>query len=174
MKIYMKAILAVVFICGIFQSAHAQTACPIGVAPGSPQCGPSPASHQSTPSTQAAPETRSYPTGRWISMWGAIAIDNKVGDLGAVSNRPSKAEAEREAKIKCESNGATECVILAVNANNCSVVAWPSAPGGKIVAMAEKTIQDASRIALNKCASTSNAKCEIVYSGCSNQYFEEY
>lgn len=50
--------------CGFPFSAFAQTACPNGVAPGSPQCGSDLGTSRAIP---AAPQ----PTGEWIKTWGA-------------------------------------------------------------------------------------------------------
>lgn len=49
--------------CGFPFAAIAQTACPNGVAPGSPQCGPDSGTSRANP---APPQ----PTGRWIKTWG--------------------------------------------------------------------------------------------------------
>lgn len=63
-------------------NAYAQTACPNGVAPGSPQCGP-----DSGTSRGEIPLPPPQPTGEWIKTWGAIVNSREtfsgMGFIGA-------------------------------------------------------------------------------------------
>lgn len=53
-------------------NAYAQTACPNGVAPGSPQCGP-----DSGTSRGEIPLPPPQPTGEWIKTWGQLSTQEK-------------------------------------------------------------------------------------------------
>lgn len=61
------------FLLNLFLSgvAFGQTACAVGVAPGSPQCGP-----DSGTSRGDIPDPPPRPTGEWLKTWGAIAGSN--------------------------------------------------------------------------------------------------
>jgi len=159
-------------------TAYGQTACPIGVAPGSPQCGPSPSSHGSAPPAQ--PQVRHVPTGRWHTTWGAIAItDNQHNDIGISVNQRSKHLAEEEAKNSCKQWGTGNCKILLAYHNQCAAVAMPVRNGkhiaGKSSVLNGPTIEFVESFAINNCQkSNGGGTCKLIYSDCTKPWFEKF
>jgi hypothetical protein len=164
----------VFFLACASSSALGQTACPTGVAAGSAQCGPSPASHGVSPSISAEPRIRYVPTGRWISKSGAIYVDSTIGDIGATHNEFSESDAARLALERCAKNGAKNCELLLIYTNQCGVIAWPSIVNAKVTSGSGTTIELASKNALDECKKNSSTTCSIVYAECSQPNFEKF
>jgi hypothetical protein len=140
-------------------AAWAQTACPMGVAPGSPQCGPSPSYHGVTP-TSSAPQ---YPQVRWMDRWGAIATDATVGGVGTAERMSSKRQAQKAALAACRKRGGGGCKISLSFRNQCGAMAW----GASHMSTAHAaTIETASELAIRSC-SESTSDCQIYYADCS-------
>ena len=158
-------------------SAAAQTACPGGVAPGSPQCGPSPASHGNQ--QRAAPQVRYVPDGEWLLTWGAIAsADN--GDTGGAAGRPTEEMARQHALDACRSlEGRQDCKVYLVYKNQCAAMAAPfdngvEVPGQKRFASA-RTIAIASEVAIRNCKNRrGSGDCKVVYSDCTKPVYREF
>jgi uncharacterized protein DUF4189 len=143
-------------LCGV---ALGQTACPGGVSLGDPRCGPSPSGHgSSSPTLPRGPQ--------WQLTWGAIAMDLTTGDVGAGVGFLSRGKAKGEAMTRCSANGAKKCQIQLAFKNQCAVVAWPSRTGIGVIAQSGSSIEEASQVALSRCASHSGSECKIVYSDC--------
>ena len=155
--------------------ALSQTACPIGVAPGSPQCGPSapPASN----AQGAAPLPQAVPTGKWLSRYGAIAVADN-GDTGISSLKQSRREAEQEAVRQCRTWGSPGCKTIFWYDNAC--VASASRLEGSTQRSITRTsrgdtIEAASSEALSGCREVNNgAECKINFAECSKPVFVSY
>ena len=171
-----SVVIKIAVVCALVATgtAYAQTACPGGVAAGSAQCGPSPANHNTTPMAPGQSNVRYFPTGVWKDSWGAIFVDSKVGSVGVSTDMPSATHAKKDALERCSKSGATDCEFLRTFRNQCVVLAWPRRIGGKVVSYNEKTIEEATKIALNVCMNDSGEACDIVYSTCVEPIFESY
>jgi hypothetical protein len=144
---------------GASVSAYAQTACPQGVSPGDPRCGPGGGGW-------LPPPPSSEPSMHWKKTWGAIAMSSGgTGEVGTSVGKTSKREATREAVSKCEALGGRECKLALAYKNQCAVVAWPSVTGVSVAAVSAASIEEASNLALSDC-NTSGGACKIVYSDC--------
>ncbi|WP_420009544.1 DUF4189 domain-containing protein [Xanthomonas sacchari] len=151
-------------ICLLFcQEAFAQTACPSGVAPGSPQCGPSP----------GGSEGPSRPTGEWIKTWGAIASSSS-GDIGSSTGKFSEKDAETGALKRCSDLGNSDCKVVFTYKNQCvAVVQKEEGEGaGKIVSGA--TVEAATKEALRRCKDAVGSECVVRGTDCSEPYFRKY
>ena len=105
------------------------------------------------------------PSARWEERWGAIAIDNALGKIGAVTDMRSKREAKRAASAECRARGGGEgCryVSLAYH-NQCAVMAWGNE---RAVTQGAETVEIASDLALRECKKLTT-DCKIYYTGCS-------
>ncbi|MCD0280198.1 DUF4189 domain-containing protein [Xanthomonas melonis] len=154
------------FFVGIFYfpSIQAQTACPVGVAPGSPQCGPD----SGTSRGDVAPPPR--PTGKWIKTWGALAA-NSAGDIGLASGKISKEDAAAESVLRCEEYEAGKCVAKHFFYNQCiSVARANSGKSATVTGPKEK----APTLAVEECERASAASCSVLVTECSNPIFEKY
>ena len=151
--------------------SFAQTACPGGVAPGSPQCGPSPSNHGGAPR-----QSRPVPEGRWITTWGAIALDSNTGDVGTAVGQLSSQEADARALEICARNGARHCKVGLTYKNQCAAIAWPNAEGGgqvQGILQRAPTPELARQSALDGC-NTREVTCRIVYEECTKPIFEKF
>ncbi|WP_454239189.1 DUF4189 domain-containing protein [Pseudomonas viridiflava] len=147
--------------------AAAQTACPVGVAPGSPQCGPD-------SGTSRADSAPSRPTGEWIKTWGAIA-GSAQGDQGWSSNgKYSENEASQDVLKKCTSSGATDCTVDLTYFNQCVAIAVPAQGGGKGSMFTGKDEQVASARALDQCKVGYGVTCSISFTDCTKPIFKKY
>ncbi|PBP86167.1 hypothetical protein CCL22_02315, partial [Pseudomonas syringae] len=98
-----------------FAPAFAQTACPGGVAPGSPQCGPD-------SGTSRADSAPARPTGEWIKTWGAIAHSRTTGEPGSAVGKLSEGEAEQAALRQCAIEGTSDCKVSLTYYNQCAAL----------------------------------------------------
>ncbi|MBV6882088.1 DUF4189 domain-containing protein [Xanthomonas euvesicatoria] len=159
-KIYVFLVASVFF---YFFSSQAQTACPVGVAPGSPQCGPD----SGTSRGDIAPP---QPTGKWIKTWGALAA-NSAGDIGLASGKVSKEDAATESVLRCEEYEAGKCVAKHFFYNQCiSVARANSGKSATVTGPKEK----APTLAVKECERTSGSSCSVLVTECSNPIFEKY
>lgn len=172
----MKLQLAgLIVLLGICFNAYAQTACPVGVAAGSAQCGPSPTTHSlNPPAGPVEPRVRYVPSGKWRKTWGAVAIDPSVGQIGASAGMRSNKEAKLDAMTRCRRGGGTQCRFHISYENQCVVVVWPTVPGDGLLAQTGPTIEVASGLGTSKCAEKSGSECEVAYAGCSKPVFEHF
>ncbi|MCL1501274.1 DUF4189 domain-containing protein [Xanthomonas nasturtii] len=146
-----------------FPNVQAQTACPVGVGPGSPQCGPD----SGTSRGDIAPPK---PTGKWIKTWGALAA-NSAGDIGLSSGKVSKEDAATESVLRCEEYEAGECVAKHFFYNQCiSVARANSGKSATVTGPKEK----APTLALKECERSTGSSCIILVTECSNPIFEKY
>ncbi|MEA9729045.1 DUF4189 domain-containing protein [Xanthomonas campestris] len=146
-----------------FSGVQAQTACPVGVAPGSPQCGPD----SGTSRGNIAPPK---PTGKWTMTWGALAA-NSAGDIGLASGKISKEDAAAEAVSRCEEYDAGKCVAKHFFYNQCISVA--RANSGKSVTVTGPK-ERAPVLAVKECEENSGSSCSILVTECSKPIFEKF
>ncbi|WP_407315358.1 DUF4189 domain-containing protein [Pseudomonas sp. nanlin1] len=145
-------------------SAVGQTACPAGVAPGSPQCGPD------SGTSRGEPPAPRY-TGEWIKTWGALA-KNAGGDVGFAMGKYSKKEAESEAVQRCESFDSGSCKVFEVIYNQCVAAATP--PSGATGVAVAGSKERASELAKETCEKTSGQSCRTILAECSKPVFEKF
>ena len=146
--------------------ASAQTACPVGTAPGSATCGPSPGSAEMPP-----PPPR--PSGEWLKTWGAIS-SNRAGDMGVSSGKLSKAEAEEEARNRCLGWKTGDCKIDISYRNQCVAAAGAlqNRRGGGTAS--GPTLDGAKSQAMKICNEVSGGQCKIMVAECSEQVFRKF
>ncbi|MGV7193808.1 DUF4189 domain-containing protein [Xanthomonas axonopodis] len=179
MKIFetRKVVLLQLFLFSpvIISFAEAQTACPIGTNAGSAVCGPSQDSSGGYGASQEISPPRAVPNGRWIKTWGAIASSPSSGG-GSSVGKFSKADAEREALDRCSEQGVTDCKVALSYRNQCVAFAFPIAGKGNNSINTGKTVEIASRDAKEKCEKWKGGggDCQIIYSACSEPFFEKY
>lgn len=142
--------------------AFAQTACPGGVAPGSPQCGP-----DSGTSRGAAPAAPRW-TGEWIKTWGAIAHADNTAQAWASTGMLSKRDAERDAVDQCQSAGFTGCQATFTYMNQCVAIASPRGISSAV------DIPTAERNAITTCKQAGGVDCSVIYSDCTKAKFQPY
>ncbi|MCC8535495.1 DUF4189 domain-containing protein [Xanthomonas codiaei] len=164
----MKYIIAYILILmlSLTFSVSAQTACPVGVAPGSAQCGP-----DSGTSRGDIPVPPPTPTGEWIKTWGAIAMSNSTGDVGTSVGKFSEKEARSSAINQCGIDGATDCKVQLVYRNQCSALASSKRD---TFFQAASSKEEASDGVLAVCERSNTGSCSVMYSGCSDPYFKKY
>ncbi|WDM80972.1 DUF4189 domain-containing protein [Xanthomonas cucurbitae] len=147
---------------------YAQTACPVGVPVGSPQCGPS----SLVGGGEISPPPP-RPSGKWLKTWGAIASAPN-GDTGVSSGRLSRDDAEKVALENCLSLKSSGCSIKFVYKNQCVAAANPVSGGeGGVISSAE-TLDAASIRALSRCGKASGNDCKISVAECSEPFFQKY
>lgn len=164
----MSSNLKHLLLCGAFLvpfNVLAQTACPVGTAPGSATCGPNPGS-------QIVEQPRT-PSGEWIKTWGGIATSPSGGG-GVSSGRLSEKEAEDAALQNCRKSGLQGCKVEMTYKNQCVAAAYPSdgTAGGMISTSA--TIPEAVDRAKSKCEAAAKKECKIALSECSEPVFRKY
>lgn len=116
------------------------------------------------------------PNGRWIKTWGAIYQSDATGAMGASVGKRTKAEAEKEAKDRCTTYGASDCMALIAYNNQCVAYAYPkkSSGGGRVSAVRGPTKEVASTEVLKLCAARNESQCEVLYSDCTEPLFHSY
>lgn len=165
-------VLVLFFLLGFASLSFAQTACPQGVAPGSPQCGPSGGSMQGSGATVQPSRT----TAHWELTWGGFASDDTIGVTGTSTGQRSKRAARQAAMARCASLGGKTCEVVLVYQNQCAVAAHPvnssnQPEAGVTVYQAGPTIEVASDLALKGCDEKNKMKtCKILYSNCTKPY----
>lgn len=146
--------------------AFAQTACPSGVAPGSPQCG-----SDSGTSRGAAPAAPRY-TGEWIKTWGSIAGSDALGESGSALGKLSEQEANETAIRLCAAGGAKDCKVNLSFYNQCAVLV--SGPE-RSYTQGSASIERATGLAMKACEKSNGGQsCKLLWSGCSDPIFRKY
>jgi hypothetical protein len=154
----------VFFSMAMLLSSTGYAQCAPGVpSAGNPGCIP-PDQDNSPYSQSAAPPQA--PAAKWADRWGSVAVDEKTGKFGTVSQSASKARAESQALDRCANAGGSSCQIYMTYNNQCVAVAQvPS--GGRIHATRGPYLGDTEKSALNDCGSDGKGECQITYSKCS-------
>jgi len=141
----------------------AQTACPVGTAPGSATCGPAPVNQ--------IPPPLPRPSGEWLKTWGAIATSSSGGG-GASSQQPSRQAAEELALQNCKTSGAANCKVEFSYENQCVALAYPPGKGGQVSTAAN--VDDAKARALQRCNGRQEGECKIAIAECSEPVFRKF
>lgn len=153
----MKVRITFLLLCIASFTARAQVSCPPGMMPyGTAQdisvCGPIPGQQQSSPPNA--------PPMKWVSQWGAVALDTKAtGNIGASHNQPNRAKAEEIALKNC---GTNSCELISSYANGCVALAESDTKFG---IASRPSIDEAKIAAASQCGDQRG--CKIVYSNCS-------
>lgn len=167
------AVIRVLFFLAIFVlsgSALAEGRCPPGHYPiggqGAGGCAPIPAAGTVDDSPK--------PLGRWHKTWGAFAFSEDASELGIALKRPSKRAALRDAEGLCAANGGVGCKGGFSFKNQCAaIVSGMSAEKGFIQYGGAATEARARVLAVDTCE-RKGGRCEIMYSGCTEQIFERF
>ncbi len=164
----MKAIYIVPLLFSLMSvnCAFAQTACPVGVAPGSPQCGP-----DSGTSRGDIPTPPPRPTGEWIKTWGAIATSQSTGEAGTSIAKLSEEDARRSAVHQCALGGASDCKVHLVYRNQCAAFA---ASHSDTYFQAAESKEVAVQLAKKSCEKSETGSCKVMYSDCTDPIFRKY
>jgi len=117
-------------------------------------------------SQQQLPPPPPRPTGEWIKTWGALA-NGSNGEGGASVGKFSKQEAEADAVLQCKRGGGLDCAPTFSYQNQCVAVT-------QATATSSRSIERASKLALNDCQKKGRSDCDIVYSACTEPYFKSY
>ncbi|WDK02767.1 DUF4189 domain-containing protein [Xanthomonas campestris] len=163
-RIYFLLALVSINFC---PAAFAQTACPVGVAPGSPQCGPDSGTSRGDASNPPPPR----PTGEWIKTWGAIAGSDNTGEVGTTVGKLSESDAKQAAIRQCALGGADDCRVDLVYHNQCAAFAISQS---ETFFQASPTEQRAINLVKKVCEESNSGSCKVRYSGCSEPIFKKY
>lgn len=160
----MKPIRALLLLAllGFASLSHAQVSCPPGMIPyGTAQdqsvCGPDPNAQQ------GQDQGSQQPAIMWISRWGAIATDGKVGALGTSTGLDSQRQAERAALAQCKAKGGTQCDVDLSYANGCAVMIVGDNTHNSNLG---QSIDEATDKAMKVC-NANDKNCRVFYTGCS-------
>ncbi len=158
--------LLIVGLLLIAQSSFAQTACPSGVAPGSPQC----VADAGTSREEAPPR----PTGEWIKTWGAIAGYAQRDEVWSTTGKFSEEDAWQEVLGKCNASGATDCKVDMTYFNPCVAMALPSAGVGNSSIYTGKDEKTAGARAMESCERRQGAVCKVTFTECTEPFFNRF
>ncbi len=147
-----------------FASAFAQTACPGGVAPGSPQCGPD-------SGTSRADSAPARPTGEWIKTWGAIAHSRTTGEAGSAVGKLSEGEAEQAALRQCAIEGTSDCKVSLTYYNQCAALVASDSQSFFQASVSERR---SIKLAKESCEESNSGTCKVIYSECTEPIFWRY
>ena len=147
-------------------AVSAQTACPVGTAPGSATCGPAPAGAE-------IPAQPPRPSGEWLKTWGAIS-SNRAGDMGVSSGKLSQREAEQVALAQCAGWKTGDCKIDISYRNQCVAAAGPTGNRRGGATTSGPTLDGAKNQAMKICSEVSGGECKIMVAECSEQVFRKF
>ncbi|WDM66248.1 DUF4189 domain-containing protein [Xanthomonas cucurbitae] len=165
----MKLLVSFIFISFISGSAHAQTACPVGVAPGSPQCGP-----DSGTSRGDLPPPPPRPTGEWLKTWGAIVNADGTGRAWASTRMMSKDDAEKDALDQCASAGFNGCRVTFAYQNQCVAVSSSKSSPVKSAARSGPDLDIAKKDSVQLCSERGGGGCHVIYTDCTEPVFRKF
>ena len=145
-------------------ASYAQTACPQGVGPGDPRCGPGGGGGGGWD----LPAGKVYT--RWKTTWGALAEDTATGKIGTSTGEFSRRRATREAVANCKAMGGLECKFIFTYKNSCAVVAQVADdPSPSLISTYQSapTLEVASKLAIDGCSSKNEGRaCQVAYKDC--------
>lgn len=142
--------------------------CPAGIPAGNnPLCIPpdNPNSPYYQPDSGGS-STPNVPVAKWAHRWGAIAMDtsrNSVG-IGVAEMMSSERKAKATAIQDCRSKGGKQCELQLTYHDQCGVLVW-AAVGHNT--MRAGTVEEATKMALEKCDRDGLTDCRLYYSSCS-------
>ncbi|WP_260619066.1 DUF4189 domain-containing protein [Pseudoxanthomonas mexicana] len=145
-------------------ASYAQTACPQGVGPGDPRCGPGGGGGGGWD----LPAGKVYT--RWKTTWGALAEDTATGKIGTSTGEFSRRRATREAVANCKAMGGLECKFIFTYKNSCAVVAQVAddpSPSMISTYQSAPTLEVASKLAIDGCSRKNEGRaCQVNYKDC--------
>ncbi|MCC4597772.1 DUF4189 domain-containing protein [Xanthomonas campestris pv. phormiicola] len=174
--------LLIAFLACMIGTARAEQGCPPGQYPiggqGAAACAPIPQENQ----IQQQP---AVPSGEWIKTWGAISIGSvdSTTIYGVTTGKLSKSEAEEDSLRRCSSRAKDNCKVIFSYRNQCVALAEPQIDGralstGIIKYISAGTINEASVQAAKDCSmlnkKTTEAKCKVAYTACTEPIFHKY
>ncbi|MEA9749425.1 DUF4189 domain-containing protein [Xanthomonas campestris pv. raphani] len=165
----MRVLFVLVFSIGFVGVSYAQTACPAGVAPGSPQCGP-----DSGTSRGDVPLPPPRPTGEWIKTWGAIVNAEDSSEAWASIGKLSKDAAEADAIDQCQVAGFHGCAVTFTYKNQCVALASPSSTQGRAGVAAAQNLVLAENDAMEVCREKGGSACSVIYKDCTKPIFRKF
>lgn len=158
----MRTLICLILLMFSIES-YAQTACPQGVGPGDPRCGPG----GSGGGGWDLPAGKIYT--RWKATWGALVADAVTGNVGTSTGQFSRRRATREAVAKCRSMGGSECGFTFTYTNSCVAVAEvnETLKAPVVAYQTGATIDEASKVALDVCSTKNGGReCRVNYTKC--------
>jgi len=139
--------------------------CPPGYYPiggqGTMGCAPMPGNNNSP---QQQLQTPQRPAEIWQDRYGAIAIDDPRGVLGAATGMSTPRSARQAALIDCQNKGGGDCWVSTPFRNGCAAVIASMAPS---YVVADDTAEKASARGMSTCQRSGNQNCRVYYTACS-------
>lgn len=154
----LRAALATLLLTSI-GTVHAEGGCPPGMVPyragaGADSCGPMPST--TPPVVQTGP--------RWDDRWGAIAVDESNGVMGAVDSHSSKRSAKKGAIAECVARGGVKCKIRREYYNQCVVTVQGDKTAHEYLA---GSVEHATYLGMQNCEKAGDTDCHVYYQACS-------
>lgn len=117
--------------------------------------------------------------GGWVQTWGAIALDDVTGNVGAISGFYKKRHAEKEAIARCRSAGGKKCKVKISYYNQCVAISSPFVDGvavdGIAIYQASSSRELAKENANSACPEQNDGRtCAVVYSDCALPIHRDY
>ncbi|WDM77337.1 DUF4189 domain-containing protein [Xanthomonas cucurbitae] len=165
----MKPLILIFPLMFALGQAQAQTACPVGVAPGSPQCGP-----DSGTSRGELPPAPPRPTGEWLKTWGAIASAEGTSQAWASTGMMSEEKAEEDALDQCATAGSKGCNVTFTYRNKCVAVANSSSSPIKGGISAGPDLSFTKKDAIQLCSQRGGSGCHVIYTDCTEPVFRKF
>ncbi|MBR8652113.1 DUF4189 domain-containing protein [Achromobacter sp. Marseille-Q0513] len=104
------------------------------------------------------------PQVRWEERWGAIVMDAASGMTGIGGGQRTEEAAIQSATAMCQRKGGKNCRVDITYSNQCGALAWGS---NHAVSARGRTLEIASKYAIDACEKTTGKKCEVFFSDCS-------
>ncbi|ENZ95728.1 DUF4189 domain-containing protein [Xanthomonas fragariae] len=165
----MRILYILFFLLAFVVNADAQTSCPVGVAPGSPQCGP-----DSGTSRGDSPMPPPRPIGEWIKTWGAIVNAEDSSEAWASTGKTSKKDAEADAIDQCQVAGFHGCTVTFTYRNQCVALASPSSTQGRSGVAGGPSMALAEGDAIDMCRKKGGSNCSVIYKDCTKPIFKNF
>ncbi|AUT49265.1 DUF4189 domain-containing protein [Achromobacter sp. AONIH1] len=155
------ALAVVAVMLALANPAAAEQGCADGYKPTPTQngveCRPVPGLYRGS-GAGAAPQVR------WEERWGAIVMDAASGMTGIGGSQPTEEAAIQAATAMCQRKGGKNCRVDITYSNQCGALAWGSSHA---VSARGRTLEIASKFAIDACEKTTGKKCEVFFSDCS-------
>ncbi len=114
------------------------------------------------------------PTGQWIKTWGALAGGTN-GQAGFSVGGLTKADAERDAVVRCTSDGGQNCRPTFAYYNQCVAVLQAISNPVRDTIQGAQSVEVAEELAAPVCsAENGGGKCAVVYSACTDPIFRRF
>ena len=106
---------------------------------------------------------RSRPQVRWEERWGAIVMDAASGMTGIGGSQPTEEAAIQTATAMCQRKGGK----VAASTSPIQSMRRPRLGSNHAVSARGRTLEIASKYAIDACEKTTGKKCEVFFSDCS-------